>query len=291
MTLATERQQFAAQNEMSMEFVNWFFDEKKDGCGNAWFIMAAAMWEGWKGRDDREAQPVASREHFENLCNKFWNWAEFDMINDGEEEPILRWDGKNYTHRVTAALWRMYQAAQPVVWWTGPEPTPTGEREGFHDHETGSHSIPLYTAPPAPACANAVAWEMRYWNSGYGCWSDWERITEEQHTKMSARHATDNDYELRVLYDAPTAPAVPNEAYSDDCPDLYPSQPDAWASGWNACRAAMLNHVDDTIEKAQSSITKTRQEIVNDFEMGARLTKHRFSLDGKSTAPEGGNGA
>ncbi len=59
MTLTTERQQFAAQNEMSMEFVNWFFDEKKEGCGNAWFIMAAAMWEGWKGRDDREAQPVA----------------------------------------------------------------------------------------------------------------------------------------------------------------------------------------------------------------------------------------
>ncbi|MGP2988329.1 hypothetical protein ACTVLM_14485 [Serratia marcescens] len=48
MTLTTERQQFAEQNEMSMEFVNWFFDEKKESCGNAWFIMAAAMWEGWK---------------------------------------------------------------------------------------------------------------------------------------------------------------------------------------------------------------------------------------------------
>ena len=59
MTSTTERQQFAAQNEMSMEFVNWFFDEKKNGCGNSWFIMAAAMWEGWKGRANREAQPVA----------------------------------------------------------------------------------------------------------------------------------------------------------------------------------------------------------------------------------------
>lgn len=59
MTLTTERQQFAEQNEMSMEFANWFFDEKKEGCGNAWFIMAAAMWEGWKGRANREAQPVA----------------------------------------------------------------------------------------------------------------------------------------------------------------------------------------------------------------------------------------
>ncbi|MEA4564779.1 DUF551 domain-containing protein [Klebsiella pneumoniae] len=35
-------------------------------------------------------------------------------------------------------------------------------------------------------------------------------------------------------------PVVPEEAYSDDCPELYPSQPDAWAAGWNACRAAML---------------------------------------------------
>lgn len=43
------------------------------------------------------------------------------------------------------------------------------------------------------------------------------------------------------LYTTPPAPvSVPDEAYSDDCPDLYPSQPDAWAAGWNACRAAML---------------------------------------------------
>ncbi|HGM6763651.1 TPA: DUF551 domain-containing protein [Serratia marcescens] len=64
MTLTTERQQFAAQNEMSMEFVNWFFDEKKEGCGNAWLIMAAAMWEGWKGLANQEAQPVMWRYRY-----------------------------------------------------------------------------------------------------------------------------------------------------------------------------------------------------------------------------------
>lgn len=58
MTLTTERQQFAAQNEMSMEFVNWFFDHKKDSCGNVWFMMAAAMWEGWKGLASQEAKPL-----------------------------------------------------------------------------------------------------------------------------------------------------------------------------------------------------------------------------------------
>lgn len=55
-----------------------------------------------------------------------------------------------------AAMARMLLAgmgSEPVAWWTGPEPTPTGEIESIHDHETGSHSIPLfagYTAPPAP---------------------------------------------------------------------------------------------------------------------------------------------
>lgn len=33
--------------------------------------------------------------------------------------------------------------AVPVTWWTGPEPTQTGELESYHDHETGSHYLPL----------------------------------------------------------------------------------------------------------------------------------------------------
>ncbi|HHJ4376157.1 TPA: hypothetical protein ACQJWS_000820 [Citrobacter freundii] len=48
---------------------------------------------------------------------------------------------------------------EPVAWWTGPEPTPTGEIESIHDHETGSHSIPLYpfhNAPPAPVVPDDV---------------------------------------------------------------------------------------------------------------------------------------
>ena len=43
-----------------------------------------------------------------------------------------------------------------------------------------------------------------------------------------------------VRHEAQPVLVVPEEAYSDDCPELYPSQPDAWAAGWNACRAAML---------------------------------------------------
>ncbi|EOV0647650.1 hypothetical protein ACOIOT_003355 [Cronobacter turicensis] len=41
------RFEIAEQNGMSREFADWFFDNKKDGCGKVWFIMMAAMWEGW----------------------------------------------------------------------------------------------------------------------------------------------------------------------------------------------------------------------------------------------------
>lgn len=70
-------------------------------------------------------------------------------------------------------------------------------------------------APPAPANAHPVAWEMRYWNSGYNMWHDWERITAEQHAEMSVQHSADNDYEFRVLYDAPPAPAVPEDSHDN----------------------------------------------------------------------------
>ncbi|ECQ1027692.1 hypothetical protein FYU45_26485, partial [Salmonella enterica subsp. diarizonae] len=45
----------------------------------------------------------------------------------------------------------------------------------------------------------------------------------------------------RLVSKEQPVPVVPEEAYSDDCPDLYASQPEAWAAGWNSCRAAMLN--------------------------------------------------
>lgn len=44
------RYEMAEQNGMSREFADWFFDNKKAGCGNVWFMMMAAMWEGWQGR-------------------------------------------------------------------------------------------------------------------------------------------------------------------------------------------------------------------------------------------------
>lgn len=66
--MGNEIEQIAQQNEMSIEFVTWFFNEKKVGCGNAWFMMMAAMWEGWKGRsiemDKLAAENVALKNVF-----------------------------------------------------------------------------------------------------------------------------------------------------------------------------------------------------------------------------------
>ena len=68
------------------------------------------------------------------------------------------------------------------------------------------------------------------------------KIKNEQGQLSMSGEYTLQAYEmLLATMEVEPAPVVPEEAYSDDCPELYPSQPDAWAAGWNACRAAMLN--------------------------------------------------
>lgn len=70
--MKNEIEQIAQQNDMSIEFVTWFFNEKKVGCGNVWFMMMAAMWEGWKGcsieMDKLAAENVALKESRNNLA-------------------------------------------------------------------------------------------------------------------------------------------------------------------------------------------------------------------------------
>ncbi|MCS3423417.1 hypothetical protein M2403_002018 [Rahnella sp. BIGb0603] len=55
---AFDREAFAKEHGMTMEFVNWFFDKKAAGCGQVWFMMAAAMWEGWKESRAAIEQPA-----------------------------------------------------------------------------------------------------------------------------------------------------------------------------------------------------------------------------------------
>ena len=63
-------EKLAKENGMTVEFVNWFFETKKDGCGNAWFMMMAAMWEGWKGNADMQSLPgIQSAPELNSLQN------------------------------------------------------------------------------------------------------------------------------------------------------------------------------------------------------------------------------
>lgn len=56
------RYDLAEQHGMSKEFVDWFFDEKKAGCGEHWFLMMGAMWEGWKGALSEPVGEIVERE-------------------------------------------------------------------------------------------------------------------------------------------------------------------------------------------------------------------------------------
>ncbi|HBR4811084.1 TPA: hypothetical protein NRM83_005163 [Klebsiella pneumoniae] len=71
--MGNEIEQIAQQNEMSIEFVTWFFNEKKVGCGNVWFMMMAAMWEGWKGRSIEMDKLAAENVGLRPLIAENWN--------------------------------------------------------------------------------------------------------------------------------------------------------------------------------------------------------------------------
>ncbi|HIG2256416.1 TPA: hypothetical protein ACYFAY_005616 [Klebsiella pneumoniae] len=70
---------------MSIEFVTWFFNEKKVGCGNVWFMMMAAMWEGWKGRsiemEKLAAENVAIREQSEEVYAAGYNHGHLNTVD------------------------------------------------------------------------------------------------------------------------------------------------------------------------------------------------------------------
>ena len=83
--MKNEVEQIALQNDMSIEFVTWFFNEKKVGCGNVWFMMMAAMWEGWKGRSI-EMDKLAT----ENMALKAAVAEEIEVINRGGQRYCVK---------------------------------------------------------------------------------------------------------------------------------------------------------------------------------------------------------
>lgn len=91
------REQLAKDNGMTIEFVNWFFENKKDGCGNVWFMMMAAMWEGYQAatasmqaeRDQLAAECAALKELIEQHAASFAVCPNCSHVEPSETDDIV----------------------------------------------------------------------------------------------------------------------------------------------------------------------------------------------------------
>ena len=106
--MKNEVEQIALQNDMSIEFVTWFFNEKKVGCGNVWFMIMAAMWEGWKGRSI-EMDKLAT----ENMALKAAVAEEIEVINRGGQRYCVK-DGMSI-NPIYARGWNDHRANVTAV--------------------------------------------------------------------------------------------------------------------------------------------------------------------------------
>lgn len=117
--MKNEVEQIALQNDMSIEFVTWFFNEKKANCGNVWFMMMAAMWEGWKGRniemDKLAAENAALKDinawcktdAFKNMYREFktaesLGCSDVDCMHDAMLVAIMHAPATPATDRIVA---------------------------------------------------------------------------------------------------------------------------------------------------------------------------------------------
>ncbi|WP_240780559.1 hypothetical protein [Escherichia sp. E14S1] len=99
------RYEIAEQNGMSLEFADWFFDNKKDGCGNTWFVMMAAMWEGWKGRaeppvPDKIAQAIENLKQKLVECNRY-NYCADAVKGVEDASRVLAFQNQNMSAPIT----------------------------------------------------------------------------------------------------------------------------------------------------------------------------------------------
>lgn len=116
-----EIEQLAQKNDMSIEFVTWFFNEKKANCGNVWFMMMAAMWEGWKGRiiemDKLATENAALKDinawcktdAFKNMYREFKTaeaigCSDVDCMHDAMLVAIMHAPATSATDRIVAGI-------------------------------------------------------------------------------------------------------------------------------------------------------------------------------------------
>ncbi|HDK8417570.1 TPA: hypothetical protein PU265_001129 [Klebsiella pneumoniae] len=106
--MSNEIEQIAQQNDMSIEFVTWFFNEKKANCGNVWFMMMAAMWEGWKGRSiemDKLAAENVQIKAMNDCLSEELRGYESDGTFEGPKMHLLWWQVETpATDRIVAGI-------------------------------------------------------------------------------------------------------------------------------------------------------------------------------------------
>lgn len=108
-----QREKLASENGMAIEFVNWFFDHKKDGCGNAWFMMMAAMWEGWSAREPQVKQ-LAAKAELHEAAERAW---ETTMMRVCGEDGVLSVAGKfNQLAAENAGMDSFVKALLAIAW-------------------------------------------------------------------------------------------------------------------------------------------------------------------------------
>lgn len=115
---------------------------------------------------------------------------------------------------------------------------PCGYHPSFHED-----AVPLYTAPPAPANAEPVAWLWSHRKHP----SEVSLVRPEDDERAEGVHWS--GWSCQALYAAPPAPiSVPDEVCWEDVPEEITEDDmalaSAWAHGFNQCRAAMLQGVD-----------------------------------------------
>lgn len=108
------RYELAERHGMSKEFIDWFFDKKKNDCGTLWFLTMAVMWEGWKASREQlvvelpeGAQTMNYRDQFEESYSKTY----------GTPKRVLESLRYNDTYHVTDGdrvdiAWRMWKASR-----------------------------------------------------------------------------------------------------------------------------------------------------------------------------------
>ena len=84
-----ERYDLADQYGMSHDYADWFFDNKKEGCGNVWFIMFSAMWEGWKVQEEKKEKTINFLiDQLSELANFNPDWDKLEAATDSLREHM-----------------------------------------------------------------------------------------------------------------------------------------------------------------------------------------------------------